>query len=405
MFSNAILKARTNLKVLIVDDDFLMGEFLGLQIEALGCRATVVESGAEALGILKQGEVHLLVSDWQMPGMDGMELVAEARRLTSSDSHLHIAMMTARGEEKVMRAAMGAGVDDFLFKPVQSVELELVVASAARNRLLHHRLKRRNAQLAMEHRRATEALERVRADLKAATALHERLLPDFDRSGVLRLAHLYRPAAMLGGDSIGAAPLRGEGLLFFLIDVRGHGVPAALDSFHLHHRIKQLRPKSAPDLGRAMATINREICDRADDSYATIACGLIFPEKEEGWIVCAGHPPPLLMDGAAVTQISGGRAMPVGWFDDAAYTPVRFPFPPGARLVLYSDGITETMNASGDQFGDERLEQTLAASAGQPLRQFAKALTENLQAHLPSQAYEDDISMLAIEHACLENQS
>ncbi|MEJ2457223.1 MAG: PP2C family protein-serine/threonine phosphatase, partial [Novosphingobium sp.] len=297
------------------------------------------------------------------------------------------------------------GVDDFLYKPLQSVELELVIASAARNRLLHHRLKRRNAQLVLEHRRATEALERVRADLKAATALHERLLPDFDRSGVLRLSHLYRPAAILGGDSIGAAPLRGEGLLFFLIDVRGHGVPAALDSFHLHHRIKQLRPKSALELGQAMTTINREICDRADDSYATIACGLIYPEKEEGWIVCAGHPPPMLAEGDAVTQISGGRAMPVGWFDNAAYTPERFPFPPGARLVLYSDGITETTNASGEQFGDKRLEETLAASAGKPLRQFANTLTENLRAHLPSRVYEDDISMLAIEHTSLEVQS
>ena len=402
MFSSTISASRTNLKVLVVDDDCLMGEYLSLQIEALGCHPTAVESGEEALEILKSEDIHLLISDWQMPGMDGMELVSEVRRLISADAYLHIAMMTARGEEKVMRAAMEAGVDDFLYKPLQSVEVELVVASAARNRLLHHRLKRRNTQLVLEHRRASEALERVSADLKAATALHERLLPDFDQIGVLKLAHLYRPAAILGGDSIGAAPLRGEGLLFFLIDVRGHGVPAALDSFHLHHRIKQLRPTSAPDLGFAMATINREICDRADDSYATIACGLIFPEKNEGWIVCAGHPPPLLMIDGTVTQIAGGRAMPVGWFDNAAYTPESFPFPPGARLVLYSDGITEAMDASGKQFGEELLEKVLTENRGHPPRRLAAALSQSLKTHRPDQAYDDDISMLAIEHGSLE---
>ncbi|MGE4303338.1 MAG: SpoIIE family protein phosphatase [Novosphingobium sp.] len=403
MFTSAISSAHTNLKVLVVDDDSLMGEYLCLQLESLGCRPKAAENGAEALEILKSREVHLLISDWQMPGMDGMELVAEARKLTSADSHLHIAMMTARSEEKVMRAAMEAGVDDFLFKPLQIVELGLVIASAARNRLLHLRLKRRNAQLAMEHRRASDALERVQADLSAATALHERLLPRFDRCGALALSHLYRPAALLGGDSIGASPLREEGLLFFLVDVRGHGVPAALDSFHLHHRIKQLRPTSAPDLGVAMATINREICDRADDSYATVACGLIFPEDREGWVVCAGHPPPLLMIDGSVSQISGGRAMPVGWFDNTTYEPERFSFPRGARFVTYSDGITEAMNSSGEQFGEQRLEQALIASAGTPLSQFAASLSDDLRAHLPTQTFEDDISMLAIEHSQTES--
>ena len=152
-----------------------------------------------------------------------------------------------------------------------------------------------------------------------------------------------------------------------------------------------------------MATINREICDRADDSYATVACGLIFPEDREGWVVCAGHPPPLLMIDGSVSQISGGRAMPVGWFDNTTYEPERFAFPRGARFVTYSDGITEAMNASGEQFGEQRLEQALIASAGTPLSQFAASLSDDLRAHLPTQTFEDDISMLAIEHSQTES--
>jgi len=297
---------------------------------------------------------------------------------------------------------MEVGIDNFLFKPVLPVELELVIESASRGRLLHHRLMRRNELLASAHRRVREALDRVETDLKAATALHERLLPHFDRLGALELAHLYRPAAMLGGDSIGVSPLRGEGMLFFLIDVCGHGVPAALDSFHLHHRIKQLRPTSAQDLGNAMATINREICDRGDDSYATVACGLVFPEAEEGWLVCAGHPPPLLLHDGAISMIEGGRSMPVGWFEDIDYAPVRFPFPTGARLVLYSDGMTEVTGKGNEQYGLDRLGAMLDDWSASPIGELADRVESSLATFGAGRSAEDDISLLAIGHGTME---
>jgi len=390
---------RNRLKALLVDDDVLLGEFLGLQLEMLGCTTTVVDEGEAALGILAEGDVDLLITDWQMPRMDGMEVVRRARKGRGRDSYLHIVMMTARGEEAVIREALHAGVDDFLFKPVQPVELELAIETARRNRLLHRRLERRNELLSISHRRTSEALDRVRADLDAATALHERLLPPEGRLGALDLSRLYHPATMLGGDSIGISPLRDGGMLFFLIDVKGHGVPAALDSFHLHHRIKQLRPTRPEDLGKTLAVINREILDRGDESYATVVCGLISPEKREGWLVCAGHPPPLLAIGATTGMLEDSRCHPVGWFPASTFEPSRFEFPHGARLVLYSDGVTDCPAGSGRLFGVEGIERALARTSDDTLAGFVGRLDQDLLAMRSPSGFEDDVSLLAIQNS------
>lgn len=405
MFNEALLSTKSRLSVLVVDDDPLIGDFIALNLEGLGCEVMVVADGAAALDVLADEDIHLLVTDWQMPGLDGMELVRRVRNDRANAGFLHIAMMTAREDSSVIRTAMESGVDDFLYKPVQPIQLEMAVESARRNRVLHRRLERRNSLLTAAHRRARDALDRVRADLDAATALHERLLPANGRAGALELAHLYTPAAMLGGDSIGFSQLREGGALFFLIDVQGHGVPAALDSFHLHHRLKQLRPTRPENLGQALTIINREILDRGDDSYATISFGLLLPEWEEGWLVSAGHPPPLLVTANGSQFLEGGRSLPVGWFDNGVYEATRFEFPKGARLVLYSDGVTDCADTRGELYGVERLEATVLGHAMAPIGDVVQALQRDLVARRSRTGFEDDISLLVIENVGLEKDS
>jgi sigma-B regulation protein RsbU (phosphoserine phosphatase) len=390
--------ARSSLSVLVIDDDPLLLEVVGIQLAMLGCEVVTAESGEAGLPILSEQSIELLVTDWQMPGLDGMDVVRQAREACAGDGYLHIVMMTARGAETTMRSALEAGVDDFLEKPIQAIALEIAVASARRTRRLHRRLNRRNSLLATAHRRTREALERIRADLAAATALHERLLPADGRAGPLEIARFYRPAAVLGGDSIGASDLGDGTLLFFVVDVRGHGVPAALDSFHLHHRITQLCPRTPEALGEAMASVNREIAAREDDSYATIACGLLVPELSEGWIVCAGHPPPLLQVDGKVSVIETGRAMAAGWFADTPFAPARFNFPPGARLMLYSDGLTESANANEEEFGIGRLTATVMDSGSLPLAHAVRAVENSVTRWQFGPDFPDDVSLLAIEH-------
>ncbi|AOF95114.1 PP2C family protein-serine/threonine phosphatase [Sphingobium sp. RAC03] len=385
------------LKILVVDDDELFLDYITWELEALSCSVAAATDATQALALLDVQTFDMFITDWQMPGMDGIALVQRVRSLHSQDRFLHVVMTTARGDSETVRAALDAGVDDFLFKPLDRLQLELAMASARRNVLLHHRLQRRNHHLAAAHRRTRDAYRRVQADLDAAAALHRRLLPERNVSDGLRLAWAYRPAQHISGDTIGVLPLRNGARLFFLADVQGHGVPAALASFHIHHRLTQLAPDSPDAMVRAIVDLNREIASQNSESYATLICGLLFPHSREGWIIRAGHPPPLLVQPGRIEALAVPGAFPLGWFTDAEYEPSHFVLPPNARLVLYSDGVTECSDRDGNALEMEGLCDLLAVAVNEPIATMVRTVEAALSARRGRSGFEDDISLLALE--------
>jgi sigma-B regulation protein RsbU (phosphoserine phosphatase) len=387
------------LNVLIVDDDELLGEYVALELAGFGCETTVTDNGAEALDLLEQGSVDLLVTDWQMPGMDGMALVRQVRARRKSDQYLHIAMMTAREDAEGIHSALQAGVDDFLYKPLDPVQLELAVESARRNRLLHRRLARRNELLARAHQQTRDALRRVQGDIQAAAKLHERLLPSQTNYGAVTAAHIYRPAASLGGDTIGVSHLPHGGVLFFVIDVMGHGVPAALNSFHLHHRLKQLQPSTREALVEAMETISDELAQSGDDQYATGVCGIVLPDEERGWLVRAGHPAALMQQNGQCKPLDGAGSMPLGLFAQTSFEALPFAYPRGSRIMVYSDGLTEALGLEHVDEPELELVRLVCSEASDAASQVTRHLEQVLGSRAPSTGFEDDVSLLVLDHA------
>lgn len=385
------------LDVLLVDDDDLFLDYLTWELETLNCTVQCALDAAKALALLQDRAFDMVVTDWQMPGMDGVALVERIRALHSQDRFLHVVMTTARGDGDTIRHALDAGVDDFLFKPLDRIQLELAMASARRNVALHYRLQRRNHHLAAAHARTREAYRRVQADLDAAAALHQRLLPDRNGHGPVQVAWAYRPAQHISGDTIGLIPLRNGAHLFFLADVQGHGVPAALASFHIHHRLSQLAPDTPAALSQAIGDLNREIEGQKSESYATLICGLLFAHSGEGWLICAGHPPPFIMHMGKVASVAVEGAFPLGWFPDAAFEPLSFQLSPGARLILYSDGVTECSDKDGVMLEQSGLQALVEASKSHPIERMVELIDTALRARHGPAGLEDDISLLALE--------
>ncbi len=250
--------------VLVAEDDPLVADYLAMAVEELGCRAEAVPNGQAALERLLAEPFDVLISDWMMPQMDGVELIRRAR--AEQSSYLHIIMMTARGEERSIRTALEAGADDFLYKPFEDIQIELGIAAARRVVALQRRLERRNRHLAAAHERTRQAYRQLKLDLAAAGEMQRRLLPKPKLDGPLRYASSFRPSLDIGGDSLGAVPLRNGRTLFFNIDVSGHGVPAALNSFALHTRLTQLRPKDPSDLPQVAAQLNGELLSQEGEA-------------------------------------------------------------------------------------------------------------------------------------------
>ncbi|WP_239806133.1 PP2C family protein-serine/threonine phosphatase [Croceicoccus hydrothermalis] len=395
----ALTAGSERLGVLVVDDDDTVTRFLGDALARMGCDISLAHDFDQAIRQMHVG-IDMVVTDLRMPGRDGMDLV-RALRESHERAPLHVVMITACRDEETIGLATEAGVDDFLFKPVDPVKLMLVLSRTRRSVRLHRMVQRRNTMLTRTHERMRTLLCRLRDDLDAAAGMHRRLLPREEQLPGLRMTHVYRPATMLGGDTIGAVTV-GEGrTLFFLLDVQGHGVRASLASFHYHRRLQQMAPADADALSLAMQRLNREILAGEDEIYATAIAGIVDVPAGEGWIIRAGHPEPLLMQcggGASgvARPLDTAPAFPLGWFSQADFRATRFPFTAGARLVIYSDGLLDCCEET--EIPDaQSLAALLDTCRDQPIAAIG-ALVERLLARrggdLP---LADDVSLFAIE--------
>lgn len=398
MSNSKPLRISRPLQVLLVDDDDLFLEVTAHELRRLGCEVTPVSQPALALEMLRDRDFDAVITDWQMPVIDGIELVKMARQEGAQDRFRYLVLTTARGEADTVRAALEAGADDVLFKPLDRLQLELTIASIRRTVGLQRRLQRHNHHLANAHRRTREAFRRIKADIDAAAALHRGLLPLRQKHDRVNFAWSYMPAQSLGGDTIGLVTLRSGATLFFVVDVRGHGVPAALASFHLHHQLIQLSPETPGDLVDAISKLNDDMVGQPDDTYCTLLCGLVNPQGSGGWMVRAGHPQPLIVVNGSVSSLELDGNFPLGWFSGLDYVAEPFEFPDRGFLVIYSDGVTDCSDADGAALGPEGLEALLAEAEPGNLASMIAHVEASLRARSGHRGFEDDVSILALEY-------
>ena len=145
------------MKILVVEDSKSTQLVLQNTLTGWGHEVTCVEDGKEALSVLEQTDVSLIIADWLMPTMDGVELVRHIRE-RDWDRYLYIIMLTVLGEKQNLAQAMEAGVDDYAVKPFDHDELKARIKAATRVLELERRLAERVAELE-EHVRTIRQLK------------------------------------------------------------------------------------------------------------------------------------------------------------------------------------------------------------------------------------------------------
>jgi len=392
--------SRKPLEVLVADDDVLLREFISLQVEELGCRVSTAEDGQQACDALDAGAFDVLITDWQMPGMDGTQLIERLRARPPSDSYLYIILVTSRAAERTIREGLQAGADDFMYKPLDQLQLELALASARRIVDLQQRLSRRNMHLSRAHSRVRDAYRRIRSDLQAAAVTQRELLPHPSLTGApLRHTSIFIPSMEISGDTLGVDQLDEGRWMFFHVDVSGHGVPAALSSVSAHHQLSMLRPMQNLDLPRGIASLNDQLYRRPGDVYATMICGVADMRSGRIEFVRAGHPLPLVVPARGEPHFLEAGGPPVGLLPQANFPVTEVSLAPGDRLLLYSDGVTECTSPEGEEFGEDRLALAAGDLRAEALEAFVNGLRARLLAHRGSTTFEDDVSVLVIERA------
>ncbi len=374
-------------RVLIVEDNVAERLRLRVMLERAGFSVSEAENGAQALTLLAGDPLDLVISDWEMPEVDGLELCRRARTELGLEG-MYFIILTGHGGDANLVRAFEAGADDFLSKPVKAEELRVRLGAGQRICSLQARL--------------AEQLHQVNTDMEAAGVLQQEVLPAACAVvGDVDLGFLFQPATELGGDMLNYVSLGDQRLAFYLLDVCGHGAAAAMLSFAVSHSLTQLLrelPADQPwDPHSLIEDLNQRFLDRSDKGrFFTMALGCL--ERDSGVLkICqAGHPPGLIVRATGeITPVAGG-GVPVGVFDWASYETTLDRLEPGDRLLLYSDGVTEANNPEQQEFGEEALKQLLVETQTQAVPEALRVIEQRCAAWLAGVPNDDDLSLLMV---------
>ena len=343
-------------RILVTDDDPTSRRLLVRALSQAGFRCTEAADGIEALKALRGDPPSLLLLDFDMPGMNGAEVLRQLR----ADADPHIAqlpaiMLTGYGGEESEVLCLEAGADDFVTKPINQAVLRARIETQLRLRTMRSQLQTQNDELeAWRHN-----LER---DLAAARLTQQSLIPQ--KSPALLgwdIAAIYRPVIQVGGDIYGWLRMNDGRTLFWIADATGHGASAALLTtlakllFH-HGAVEHDEPTAI------MEAVNNDFRSIfGARSFMTAMCVALDPVTGRGCVVGAGHPPLLIVRAVGETESLASSAPPLGLLERSQFTAAGFQLEPGDAFFLYTDGLYGSRHGENPRLSSARLAHSLEA--------------------------------------------
>ena len=398
------------MKILLVDDDPVARSIHSMLLRMQGHEVLEAADGELAWRMVEEGHASFVVSDWMMPNLAGVDL---CRRIRAADleRYVYVILCTSKGAKSDLIEGMDAGADDFLVKPISPEELRVKVRAGARVLSLQQGLAERNRELAEINSQLQKAHRLVEDDLKAAAWMQQRLLPQpAQQARGLRCEWRLEPSGYIAGDIFNLFALDENETGFYLLDVCGHGVPAAMMSVTLsmvltpeathgsplkrYNRATGQSEVLSPE--EAVRELNRRFQSK-DDRYFTMIYGSFNIETSTLRFAQAGHPSPILIRDGQSPQLLGTGGMPIGLWQEMEFDCFEVPVGPGDRVLLYSDGVTECMNVDGREFGEDGLLRYLVASHSMSLNAMLDGLLVEVKKWARGAEITDDISLMAIE--------
>lgn len=384
---------------LAVEDDTFERLRLIAVLERLGYEVRAVSDGAEALSELAAGATDIIVSDWHLPVMSGLEL-CRAMRATDPLKRPFTMLVTARDNLEDVVAALDAGADDFLAKPYRAEELGARLKAGQRMMKLRRELAERTSLLenALRHQGRMRQIHEI--DLSAAIRLQQQLLEHSTQPvpGV-NFAHFFRPTLHIGGDVFGVLARNDAGISFFHIDATGHGLAGALHAFATATAFHGMAsdPATCDDPVAWLEELNRRAVATGTEASCSLIAGCLDTRTGTGRMCIAGMPHPLIIDNSGGIRALESGGLPIGGMAETRYSSIEFTLGDKERLVLLSDGVTDCNNPAGEAFGTQRLEQALSKHAQSPLEEMVRKTGRELDDWRDTAHHGDDVSLLALE--------
>jgi sigma-B regulation protein RsbU (phosphoserine phosphatase) len=232
-------------------------------------------------------------------------------------------------------------------------------------------------------------------DLELASQIQTGLLPkSTQKIDGWEVAYHYQPAGPVSGDYCDLISGEDQTLHFVLGDVSGKGVAASMLMAHLHAMFRTLISINLP-LDQMVERASRVFCESTlPTQYATLACGRANTAGEVE-ICNAGHLPPILIQDGTVTSIAA-TGLPVGVFCSESFTCNQIQMNKGDTLFLYTDGLSESVDGTGNEYGAERLAQLLKENNHLPPDAIVSLCRQELLTFAGGQPPRDDLTVMAI---------
>ncbi|MEX1214090.1 SpoIIE family protein phosphatase [Saccharospirillum sp.] len=375
------------LRVLIADDNQSDRMILQAIVRREGHEVLLATDGREAVELFKQHSPDIVLMDALMPVMNGLEASRAIKALADSDL-VPIIFLTSLQDAESLAECLDSGGDDFMSKPYNRVILKAKINAFSRMRVMHAQLQRHNRQMLLEQQVAKTVFDNVA------------------HSGCLNLPniqHSLSPMAVFNGDTVLAERKPDGGMLLFLGDFTGHGLPAAIGAMPLAEIFYGMTSKGF-SMEEVLREVNSKLCKILP--VGVFCCGamveLNFHNKSARvWV--GGVPDVYLFrEQSGKVERFASTHLPLGVLDPQEFDPHSqdVVMHNGDRVFLWSDGIVESRNSTNEMFGEDRLNQVFASTDSPDL--IFQAILDQVDRFMGGSDRDDDITLVTAKMVDIE---
>lgn len=381
-------------KILVVDDEPDLEHLVLMKFrKKIGSKEyqfKFAKDGADALDkIIKDGAFDLVLTDINMPVMDGLTLLSKIKDL--NNHLLHSVIVSAYGDMENIRTAMNRGAYDFITKPIDLNDLEITIDKSLKE------IEYYKSILA-----SRDKLIAFKQELDIATSIQTSILPKkFPAFPDRKEIDIY--AKMLTAKEVG-----GDLYDFFLIDkyrlgviigdVSGKGIASALLMAVSKTLLKATALKGLP-VDNILSEVNNILVDESPSHmFVTVFYGVLDTRNGAFEYSNGGHNLPYIIstDGK-VKQIENFGGLVLGAIKNMEYNSNIIMLKPGESLFFYTDGITEAFNIEEEQFQENRLEESLYDQQNLTAQGLVESVLNVVKKFTSGTEQSDDITCLALK--------
>jgi sigma-B regulation protein RsbU (phosphoserine phosphatase) len=381
-------------KILVVDDEPQL-ERLILQrfrrkVKNQEYEFFFAQDGVEALEMVtKEGNFDIVLSDINMPKMDGLEFIAQLQKVRLL---LKTIMVSAYGDMKNIRTAMNRGAYDFVTKPIDFGDLNATLDKALKEVEL--------LKIAVQNR---NELTKMHQELNVASEIQQSIIPKnfkvFPPESKFEMSARMIPAKEIGGDFYDFFKIDNDRLGVVIADVSGKGIPGAL-FMAISRTLFKATALKGDSPGECMNQVNYLLSqDNPKSMFVTMFYGIINILSGKFEYCNAGHNVPCIAasDGQ-VKFMERSNNIALGVEEDFDYKSNIIQLRPDNFLVLYTDGIPEAVNKELKEFSNEQLREYLTKCSKSSPENIIEGLIKEVNVYADGMQQSDDITVLVVKH-------